>query len=149
MSKAISQLDATALGRTTDLFEKVDGVTGDSEKITGAQVATMIQLGVKTYRALLTQATNNAPTAVVLENSLGGTVVWSRNAAGIYFGTLIGAFPVNKVFFLTQQGTAQFVNAARFDDDVIQVTTSEWGGASFTEADNFLNDTSLLVMVNP
>jgi hypothetical protein len=52
----------------------------------------------KRYRALLTQNGTNAPVATILENTLGGTVVWTRLAAGTYRGTLTGAFPVAKYF---------------------------------------------------
>lgn len=49
--------------------------------------------GVKIYRALLTQTGTDAPVATVLENTLGGTLVWTRSQAGNYVGTLAGAFP--------------------------------------------------------
>lgn len=38
----------------------------------------------KVYTALLTQTGTNAPVATVLENTLGGTVTFSRNQAGQY-----------------------------------------------------------------
>lgn len=55
----------------------------------------------KLYAALLSQAGTAAPTAIVLENNLGGTVVWTRDSGGIYDATLSGAFTANKtaVFF--------------------------------------------------
>ncbi len=46
----------------------------------------------KVYIALLTQTGMDAPTATVLQNTLGGTVVWSRLSAGTYAMTLAGAF---------------------------------------------------------
>jgi hypothetical protein len=49
----------------------------------------------KKYVALLTQS-GATVTATVLENSLGGTVVWTYGDYGQYVGTLTGAFPVNK-----------------------------------------------------
>lgn len=48
------------------------------------------------YRALLTQTGTNAPVATVLENTLGGAVVWSYNDVGIFTATLAGAFPSGK-----------------------------------------------------
>jgi len=48
------------------------------------------------YTAILTQSGTSAPTATVLENTLGGTVVWSYNDAGQYIATLTGAFTTNK-----------------------------------------------------
>ncbi len=53
--------------------------------------------GYKVYAALLTQGFTSAPSVTVLQNTLGGTVVWSYSATGTYVGTLTGAFPVDKV----------------------------------------------------
>ncbi len=50
----------------------------------------------KVYTALLTQTGTGAPTATVLENTLGGTVVWARTSTGDYTGTLSGAFTTGK-----------------------------------------------------
>lgn len=54
--------------------------------------------GVKVYRAMVTQAGTAAPVATVLENTLGGTVVWTRLGPGLYAATLAGAFTVSKTF---------------------------------------------------
>lgn len=54
---------------------------------------------VLVYRAILSQSGTSAPTVdAVLENTLGGTVVWTYSANGYYFGTLAGAFPSNKTW---------------------------------------------------
>lgn len=50
-------------------------------------------LPYKLYVAHITQSGTNAPVATVLENTLGGTIVWTRTSAGTYLGTLVGAFP--------------------------------------------------------
>ncbi len=55
------------------------------------------------YTALLTQSGTSAPVATVLENTLGGTVVWSRDVAGIYVATLSGAFTANKTTPISQR----------------------------------------------
>lgn len=55
----------------------------------------------KVYTALLTQEGTNAPVATVLQNTLGGVVVWTRDSQGIYYGTLSGAFTVGKTFIPT------------------------------------------------
>lgn len=52
----------------------------------------------KVYTALLTQTGTDAPVATVLENTLGGAVVWSYIGVGLYRGTLSGAFMANKCF---------------------------------------------------
>lgn len=50
------------------------------------------------YVALISQTGTSAPTATVLENTLGGTVVWTRNDVGDYTGTLASAFTLNKTW---------------------------------------------------
>ncbi len=52
----------------------------------------------KVYRALLSQTDSDAPVATVLENTMGGTVVWTYSDVGTYAGTLAGAFTVDKTF---------------------------------------------------
>jgi hypothetical protein len=54
------------------------------------------KLGYKVYTALISQSGTAAPTVTVLENTLGGTVVWTRSSVGTYIGTLSGAFTANK-----------------------------------------------------
>lgn len=50
----------------------------------------------KVYKAFLTQTGTNAPVATVVENTLGGTPVWSYFGVGTYELTLAGAFTLNK-----------------------------------------------------
>jgi hypothetical protein len=49
------------------------------------------------YRGLISQSGTDAPTVIVLENTLGD-IVWSYNSTGSYSGTLVGAFTTNKTF---------------------------------------------------
>lgn len=56
----------------------------------------------KVYTALLSQTGTGAPAATVLENMLGGTVVWSREAQGVFRATLTGAFTTGKTGFFIQ-----------------------------------------------
>lgn len=68
----------------------------------------------KKYVATLTQSGTNAPVATVLENTLGGTVVWARVDLGRYTATLTGAFPdASKVFIKTTAG--RFDNLVDFN----------------------------------
>ena len=48
---------------------------------------------VPTYVAKLTQSGTDAPVAMVLQNTLGGTVTLARDGSGAYSATLSGAFP--------------------------------------------------------
>ena len=53
----------------------------------------------KVYTTLLSQVDMDAPTAIVLENTIGN-IVWTRDAAGEYYGTLAGAFGDGSKVFL-------------------------------------------------
>lgn len=53
--------------------------------------------GYKVYTALLTQVGGNAPVATIIENTIGN-IVWSRNNTGMYYATLLNAFPQTKTF---------------------------------------------------
>ncbi len=54
---------------------------------------------LKAYRVILTQTGTEAPVVLTtLENTLGGEVVWTRDVAGSYLGTLAGAFPLDKTY---------------------------------------------------
>jgi hypothetical protein len=64
----------------------------------------------KVYTALLTQEGTDAPVATVLENTLGGDIVWSRFDQGYYDGTLTGAFTESKtvIFFGHKNDTSKY-----------------------------------------
>jgi hypothetical protein len=88
-----------SIGNTTDLGAGTLNVTGNISTIaatTANQVVIKSQLDAvrpyKVYYAVLTQSGTSAPVATVLENTLGGTIVWSYVSIGIYDGTLTGAF---------------------------------------------------------
>ncbi len=78
--------------------------------------------GYLVYVALLTQTGTSAPVATVLTNTLGGTVVWTRDGAGNYLGTLAGVFTANKtVCFATLDYAApySFLIFGRSDSDSV------------------------------
>lgn len=63
------------------------------------------------YTALLSQDNStDPPVAVVLQNTLGGIVVWTYGSTGYYQATLAGAFTADKtVIFITNNGGKQTV----------------------------------------
>ena len=79
--------------------------------------------GTKIYMALLTQSGTDAPVATVLQNTLGGTVVFTYSGAGDYSGTLAGAFLAAKtvVSFSNPRYGACNLTAYRFDDNTIKM----------------------------
>lgn len=79
----------------------------------------------KVYRAIITQTGANPPVSTVLENTLGGTPVWSYDVAGSYILTLAGAFPAGKTLtsIHPETGTAGApLSFTRGSDDFILLT---------------------------
>ena len=107
----------------------------------------------KVYRALLTQSGANAPVATVLENTLGGTPVWSYSAPGTYVVTLAGAFTVGKTFVISGS-TAQVgdvticlgILMAGATVNAIEVHTFDNGGSGL---DGILNNSAIEILVYP
>lgn len=70
------------------------------------------------YTALLTQTGTDAPVATVLENTLGGTVVWTYDDVGFFIATLNGVFTENKTY-----SSASLTN----DDPIVRFLGARWG----------------------
>jgi hypothetical protein len=75
-------------------FGDITGNAADNASLV-AYIAAAI--GYLNYEAKLVQIAGAAPSPTVLNNDLAGAVAWTRNSAGIYTGTLAGAFLNNKV----------------------------------------------------
>lgn len=79
------------------------GTTGfgfSGSPVTGSGTLTLTGPYVPpSWVAILSQnGTTDAPVANVLQNELGGTIVWARSDTGTYTGTLTGAFTVGKTW---------------------------------------------------
>ena len=108
---------ATDLSSTYDDRTLVDKAYVDSKK------------PYKVYTAIINQVGTNAPTTIVLENTLGGTVVWTYNNIGNYTGTLSNnGFTENKTVVFTTRGVSGSVVGNFFaswgSTSTINVTTS-------------------------
>ena len=108
----------------------------------------------KVYRALLTQTGTDDPVATVLENTLGGAVVWTYSDVGVYIGTLTGAFTANKVAASIPAATTgnDFVTGIavvrRASDDTVLVKTA--GVTDLTAGlDGVLNASPIQILVYP
>lgn len=83
----------------------------------------------KVYTVVMNQTATSAPTIVTtFENTLGGSIIWTRNGAGDYRGALTGAFPSLKtVAFTSLAGavstTPLFINGERVSNNEIRITT--------------------------
>lgn len=97
------------------------------------QTATFIRpyRGVKVYRALMTQTGTNAPTATIIENTLGGTISWAYTSTGSYTGTLTGAFTANKTLHFVESHIVYNDQTLRYagsdDEDTVYIKTVDDG----------------------
>jgi hypothetical protein len=135
----------TGTANSVDVF---DGLTGVWSLVTSSAPAGNV--AVKAYRALVTQSSGTAPTATVLENSLGGAVVWARSSTGTYTATLTGAFTSDKTFIMQpgETGTIAAIKnvlAVRTSADVVTVTTGSGG----TLEDSVLSSFPIEILVYP
>tara|TARA_R110000822_G_scaffold30374_3_gene88535 strand:- start:79 stop:2118 length:2040 start_codon:yes stop_codon:yes gene_type:complete len=104
-----SSVSATAhvtTGGTSSQFVKGDG---------------SLSAGYKVYTALLTQSGTSAPSATVLENTLGGTVTLTYVGAGNYGADLTGAFTANKTAVIISNGVPVVVSSARSNDNRVSI----------------------------
>jgi len=102
------------------------------------------------WKGLLTQSSTSAPTAKVLANSLGGSIVWARGGTGVYTGTLVAAFTANKTFINKAHQSniddpTHTFKVVRTSADVITIST--YSGSYATAADGVLVDTELMIEV--
>ncbi len=68
--------------------------------------------GYEVYTALISQTGTNPPNVTVLENTLG-PILWNRYGLGEYTGTLLNAFPINKVFIMFE-GNGDYYTTGKF-----------------------------------
>ena len=106
------------------------------------------------YRAILNQSGTSAPVATVLENTLGGTVIWARTNVGAYEGQLAGSFPVNGTI-ISQQSWSDWTNLAAINVSVavpgqVNIDTFDISGFPVaTPADTILSQFSIAIWVYP
>lgn len=98
------------------------------------------------YTALLSQSGTDAPVATVLENTLGGTVVWTYAETGVYTATLAGAFPTSKTGIFFGNTNSFSMNAYRVSDNAVNLSTID---SNTSAADGYLNDTIIEIRVYP
>lgn len=107
----------------------------------------------KVYAALLSQTGDSAPIATVLENTLGGNVVWSREDVGFYKGTLANEFPVGKTIIVTPNITTSdglsngVIGNCSAGNNCIDVQTALL--SPFTFLDDELFNSGIIVFVYP
>ena len=120
-----------------DVSDNTDGPQGTSKSIEVANIR-----GYKVYTALLTQTGTDAPTAIVMENTIGD-VEWIYLSVGQYKLQLNNAFTINKTIIFPNvsfNATVAFTDpriigfADEGDDDYILVSSFNNSGL----ADNII-----------
>jgi hypothetical protein len=130
---------------TKYIINNEDGLITTGQIINGGISATTIsantliisgspipQPSYKVYTALLTQTGTSAPTAIVLENTLGGDVVWDYDSPGHYLAILNGAFPDQYKFYTSLPfkpiSLQRWSEIYWYGSNSFAVNTSEWNG---------------------
>jgi len=98
----------------------------------------------KVYTALLSQSGTSAPTATVLENTLGGTIVWIRVNPGLYSGTLTGTFTADKTILLNNNPVGGVFTNIFSSVNTITIQTRN---SSNAQTDDGLSNTSIEIRV--
>ncbi|MHC0441003.1 beta strand repeat-containing protein [Flavobacterium sp. 3-210] len=109
-------------------FSKIGGVYTDFLMADGST-----KTGFKAYAGYITQSSTSAPTMTVMENTIG-SIVWTRTGAGVYEGTLSGAFTANKtmVLFNGALGNNGKSDTQIISTSVIRITT--YAGITATDS---------------
>jgi hypothetical protein len=108
----------------------------------------------KVYIALLSQSgKGNAPTAKILENTIGN-IVWIATSPGVYRATLVGAFPnLDKFFTLNYKSMVEaqkFIAVEWKNSDSFEVRTSVVGyspSIAYTPEDSLLSNYPIEIRV--
>lgn len=103
--------------------------------------------GPRVYRALITQIGTSAPTALVLENTLGGAPSFSYDGVGIYIMDLSGLVTANQ-YMVMHNGVLSaeepsFFSVSTIGDIVAMYTTQ---GSTLDSTDGILNAASLTIL---
>lgn len=105
------------------------------------------------YTALLSQSGTDDPVATVLENTLGGTVVWIRNDVGDYSATLSGVFTENKTWCTVQPGNflgfATQIGFTRESSNVCRMISFSIDGVTTTDLSTQGDVVSVEIRVYP
>ena len=104
-------------------------------------------MNYQVYTCALTQPGNSDPVVVVLENQLDGTIECTRHAQRIFFGALVGAFPIGKTHFLNNTDAINgptHLSFSREDDDRVSLASMDGDRQS---QDGLLNNTLVEIRI--
>lgn len=100
---------------------------------------------IKVYTAILSQTGTEAPTVIVLHNTLGEAPVWSRVSAGRYRATTVGdVFTTDKTIGGSITGSSEFIYGNYASITQFDIHTANAGG---TPIDDALSETAIEIRV--
>ncbi len=121
----------------TNSSGKTENLTRNFTVANIAAFANSYSLGYTVYTALITQAGTAAPVATVLQNTTGGTIVWTRNSTGRYVATISGTtYTADKtVVLVTSGGNSDMILRPK----ITATTAIDW--YNIDSSDNAVSDT--------
>jgi hypothetical protein len=127
-----------------------DGIATTNLTVTGTlnnrSVSDILPTYTK-YIALISQSSTADPVVIELENTIG-PIVWTRNSTGIYYGTLTGAFTLDKTYvMLSNVELDSIVMAKRGNNDFIQIDTTNLHSPTAAHHDDHLKKNTLEIRV--
>ncbi len=119
---------------------------------TASAASTYVPIKYKVYTAILNQVGTAAPVAIVLENTLGFPITFSRSGVGEYFiaATPPSAFTTNKTFVMLGGSIAFDVMAgssAYVYSGGIRIQSAVWDFYPSTPTDGYIVDTPIEIRV--
>lgn len=136
LGRALFNLFWGGVGKVATIFGSTHKSPADSEVISTLSKASRQPLR---WLGKISQATVGNPTVDTdsnVINDLGGTLVWTRSSAGVYLGTLAGAFKgtvIEKTYIdYTQDYSTNlaYVKLTKNNDNSIKLNAIGPGGAS-------------------
>ena len=121
----------------TNSSGKTENLTRNFTVANIAAFANSYSLGYTVYTALITQAGTAAPVATVLQNTTGGTIVWTRTSTGRYVATISGTtYTADKtVVLVTSGGNSDMILRPK----ITATTAIDW--YNIDSSDNAVSDT--------
>lgn len=137
------------LGKITD--KQVQAIIQANQPSIGNPYATILDLGGASstiYTALISQSSTDAPTATVLQNTLGVVPTFNYAATGQYSLTITGSLFVQaKTFIMVTNWGRNPVKFFWSDENTIAIRTSALAAGAWAYSDDVLSNLSLEIRI--
>ncbi len=135
-----------AVGENIVIPESCNNLIVFGSNITADENSTGLLLGYKSYIALISQTGTDAPTAIVLNNTLGD-VTFSYVGVGRYNITTNSLFTLNKTFALTTNSNRGVNSIYQIDIDNFRIYCKDLTSSGIPLLNDALNNTSIEIRV--